>query len=114
MLDLDPDGPNTDTGLTIREAAQVTGLSVKALQRRIERGTLRAELVDGVRHIPHDALADAGLVGAEGRMRAGRRASEHDPVSPVARALLRRLASHERRLAEIEQRLQHIEALGRP
>jgi hypothetical protein len=44
------------------EAAAVCGVSVKALQRRCERGTLRAVVRDGRRLVPHAELERAGLL----------------------------------------------------
>lgn len=52
--------------LTIRQASEESGLSAKAIARRVERGTLQAVLRDGVRRIPRSELVDAGLVGVEG------------------------------------------------
>lgn len=51
--------------LTLREAAEATGLTTKALQRRIDRGTLRAVLTGGRRRIPLTELYRAGLVEPE-------------------------------------------------
>ena len=48
--------------LTIREAAAATGLSDKALHRRIARGTLRSVLRDGRRLIPATELLRSGLL----------------------------------------------------
>lgn len=51
--------------LTLREAAEATGLTTKALQRRIDRGTLRAVLSGGRRRIPLTELYRAGLIEPE-------------------------------------------------
>ena len=48
--------------LTIRQAAAVTGLTDKALYRRIARGTLRSVLRDGRRLIPATELLRSGLI----------------------------------------------------
>jgi hypothetical protein len=48
--------------LTLKEAAEACGLSVKALQRRAERGTLRVVVRDGVRRLPLSELERAGLL----------------------------------------------------
>lgn len=48
--------------LTIADAAAATGLSQKALRRRIERGTLPSARVDGARRIPLHALLEQGLM----------------------------------------------------
>jgi excisionase family DNA binding protein len=47
---------------TVSEAAELTGLSRKALARRIERGSLRCVVRDGRRRIPLAELIRAGLV----------------------------------------------------
>jgi excisionase family DNA binding protein len=51
--------------LTLREAAEATGLTTKALQRRIDRGTLRAVLTGGRRRVPLSELYRAGLIEPE-------------------------------------------------
>lgn len=48
--------------LTVKQAARATGLSPKALRRRIERGSLGSTLVDGLRRIPMSDLLRAGLL----------------------------------------------------
>ena len=54
--------PDKKRLLTIREAASETGLSTKALARRVERGTLRAVKDDqGRRVVPRAELERAGL-----------------------------------------------------
>lgn len=55
------DTPHPRT-LTIREAAAATGLSDKALQRRIARGTLGSVLRDGRRLVPATELLRCGLL----------------------------------------------------
>jgi hypothetical protein len=50
---------------TVSEAADLTGLSRKALARRIERGSLRCVVRDGRRRIPLAELVRAGLVEEE-------------------------------------------------
>lgn len=53
---------------TISEAAELTGLSRKAVSRRIERGSLRSLVRNGRRRIPRSELVRAGLLSddAEG------------------------------------------------
>jgi hypothetical protein len=51
--------------IDIAGAARATGLSVKALRGRVERGSLPCELVDGRRRIPVSALLEAGLLVSE-------------------------------------------------
>lgn len=48
--------------LTLAEAALATGLSAKALQRRIDRGSLQSVLQDGRRLIPSSELLRLGLL----------------------------------------------------
>lgn len=48
--------------LTIREAAGLCGMSVPAMRKRVDRGTVGAVLRDGVRRIPRSELDRAGLV----------------------------------------------------
>ena len=50
------------TLMSIRDAARASGLSPKALRRRIERGTLGSVLVGARRRIPVDDLVRRGLV----------------------------------------------------
>jgi excisionase family DNA binding protein len=47
---------------TIAEAADLTGLSRKAIARRVERGSLRSVVRNGRRRIPRSELARAGLL----------------------------------------------------
>ncbi len=47
---------------TISEAAEVTGLSRKAISRRIERGSLRSLVRNGRRRIPRSELVRAGIL----------------------------------------------------
>jgi len=51
--------------LTIREASQATGLSIKALRGRVERGSLEAVTVGDRRRIPLSELLRAGLLHTE-------------------------------------------------
>jgi excisionase family DNA binding protein len=48
---------------TITEAADLTGLSRKAIARRVERGSLRSVVRNGRRRIPRSELVRAGLLG---------------------------------------------------
>jgi excisionase family DNA binding protein len=54
--------------LTISEAAELTGLSRKAIARRVERGSLRSLVRRGRRLIPRAELVRAGLIPPEGRV----------------------------------------------
>lgn len=49
---------------TFAEAAELTGLSKKALRNRVYRGQLEAALEGGVRRIPRAELERSGLLGA--------------------------------------------------
>jgi hypothetical protein len=52
--------------LTLAEAAEATGLTPKALQRRIDRGSLRSVLVDSRRRVPLSELLLSGLLTPDG------------------------------------------------
>jgi hypothetical protein len=54
-----------DRWYTIREAALVTGRTEKALRRRLERRTLRAQREGSKVLVSHRALAAAGLVDSQ-------------------------------------------------
>jgi excisionase family DNA binding protein len=62
---------------TISEAAELTGVSRKAIARRVERGSLRSVVRNGRRRIPRSELARAGLL-EDGSQRAPR----NGPASP--------------------------------
>lgn len=89
-------GPTID----IAGAARATGLSVKAIRGRVERGSLPAELVGGRRRIPVRALLDAGLLVDDPTARRGA-----DPLERLAgeiaalREEVARLADRVERLA---------------
>ena len=63
---------------TITEAADLTGLSRKAIARRVERGSLRSVVRNGRRRIPRSELARAGLLEE-----AHHRPREGDPDAPL-------------------------------
>ena len=62
---------------TISEAAELTGVSRKAIARRVERGSLRSVVRNGRRRIPRSELVRAGLLED-----AGERAPRGGPSSP--------------------------------
>lgn len=62
---------------TITEAADLTGISRKAIARRVERGSLRSVVRNGRRRIPRSELVRAGLLG-EGEQRP----LDSDPGAP--------------------------------
>src|SRR4051794_30625992 len=82
--------------LNVAECARATGLTPKAIRRRIERGTLESTLVAGQRRIPLNALIAAGLL-VEGVDR-GHRGTPQGTQQPGA--LVQRLIAHRERLAE--------------
>lgn len=49
---------------TIAEAAELTGLTKKALRHRVDRGQIRAEKEGNVRRIPRSELERVGLAAA--------------------------------------------------
>lgn len=57
---------STKRTYTIAEAAELTGLSRKAIARRLERGSLRSLVRNGRRLVPRSELVRAGLVPEEG------------------------------------------------
>lgn len=70
--------------VTISEAAERTGLTRKAIEQRIARGTLQSVLRDGVRRIPVSALP-------------GSETKKEQPLSSIPdRELLERLLTAER------------------
>jgi excisionase family DNA binding protein len=74
---------------TVKEAAELTGLSPKAVSRRLERGSLRSVLRRGRRLIPDAELVRVGLIPAEGEQPGGAFASSpllKPPFTPSARA----------------------------
>ena len=86
----------------IANAARATGLSVKAIRGRVERGSLPHVLVDGRRRIPVRALLEAGLLVQGGSAQTARRPVPADPVLEELRALraeVRRLADEVARLS---------------
>jgi hypothetical protein len=85
--------------IDIATAARATGLSVKAIRGRVERGSLPAELIAGRRRIPIQALLEAGLLVDGSR-----------PVRPAApedrlAEELKRLRADVRQLTELVQEL---------
>ncbi len=91
--DLDHSGAPRPGGrlLTVADAAAATGLSQKALRRRVDRGTLRAvHDADGRRMLPRAELARAGLLAEPGK-----------PGSPGGELIVwREIAERERARAE--------------
>jgi Helix-turn-helix domain len=65
---------------TIAEASELTGLSRKALARRVERGSLRSVVRNGRRLIPRSELVRAGLVVEEREERGTERGTTDLPA----------------------------------
>lgn len=90
--------------LTLAEAAELTGLTQRALARRIERGTLPAEKnKGGLRTVARRDLASAGLLDlATGKPPAwGRRGNP--PADQLAQAILDELNARGVRIFELER-----------
>jgi excisionase family DNA binding protein len=102
---------------TISEAAELTGLTRKAVTRRVERGSLRSVVRRGRRLIPRSELVRAGLIAPDadsrkpapsGGLPSPQATPSDDPLSPfgdqalasLLRELLERL---ERQASELAQ-----------
>ena len=85
--------------MSIRDAARASGLSPKALRRRIERGTLGSVLVGGRRRIPVDDLVRRGLV-PDGT----------DPTRAITTAAVDGSAGMVRRLEALESSVAALES----
>jgi excisionase family DNA binding protein len=90
---------------TTQEAAELTGSSVRALRKRIERGQLRAVQQGRYWRIPHAELEHLGLIGPEGTGR-GQGTEGND----VVLAALERERAERRRLAQEVARLRPLTA----
>jgi hypothetical protein len=92
---------------TMREAAELTGLTHKALQHRADRGTLPVLLRDGQRRVTEHALEAAGLLpdGETRRLRARVDELERELVTHrqlvVSTAAARRAEEEARQRAEL-------------
>lgn len=93
--------------LTLPEAAVLTGLSVKALTRRIERGSLPAERHGGRRVVRKGELERRRLIGA-GRIDEGG-GGELLVWREMHRQAVEKLAERDAELAATRQRLAHLE-----
>jgi len=106
--------------LTIRQAADETNLSQKALTGRVERGSLPHVKRDGVRRIPRSALVDAGLLGVDGTTPEGSqpRQGTPEPAAVVGELLVqleRQAERLERMAGELGQQkaiTEHAESFG--
>jgi hypothetical protein len=99
--------------LTIREASQATGLSIKAIRGRVERGSLAAVNVSGRRRIPLDELLRAGLLRTEPPTESERQGTlsryPDSDETPVLAMVLDRLAQLGDELEQVRFSLDRIE-----
>jgi len=90
---------------TTQQAAELTGSTVRALRKRIERGQLRAVQHGRYWRIPHGELERCGLIGPEGTERG------HETEDPdLVLAALERERSERQRLAQEVARLRPLTA----
>jgi len=94
---------------TTQEAAELTGSSVRALRKRIERGQLRAVQHGRYWRVPHAELERLGLVGPEGTTR-GQGTEGTGDVDVTVLAELERERAERRRLAQEVARLRPLTA----
>jgi excisionase family DNA binding protein len=98
---------------TTQEAAELTGTSVRALRKRIERGQLRAVQHGRYWKIPHAELERTGMIGPEGTPRGQETEGTVGPDVVLA-ALERERAERERltqelaRLRPLPQQIERI------
>jgi phage shock protein A len=88
--------------LTIAEASEITGLSRRALARRIERGSLSAVRRNGLRYLESRELASAGLLN----LQTGRPPDwAGGPLEPeaVARELVQTVIRQTLELAQLQE-----------
>jgi excisionase family DNA binding protein len=105
--------------LTLAEAADATGLTRKALQRRVDRGSLRSVLIGGLRRVPVSELYRAGLLTETGAVEGDERSpSSEAAASPAGRRpaldvgeLLDRLERQARELGEMRALTRQAESL---
>lgn len=91
--------------VTVGEASRMTGATVKAIRRRIERETLRSVLgADGKRRIPVSELRRAGLLVGEGNA-LGPVGERVEAGTPAGNDVIDRLVEAEVRAATAELRL---------
>jgi excisionase family DNA binding protein len=85
---------------TTQEAAELTGSSVRALRKRIERGQLRAVQHGRYWKIPHTELERLGMIGPEGTARGQETEGTNGPDVMLV-ALERERAERERLTQEL-------------
>lgn len=91
---------------TTQEAAELTGSSVRALRKRIERGQLRAVQHGRYWKIPHAELERLGLIAPEGTERG--QATEGTEGADVVMAALERERAERERLTQELARLRPL------
>jgi len=87
---------------TLSEAAERSGVSVEALRRRADRGTLRTVKREGVRRVPRSELERAGL-----------RVGDPAHVSDVVRELTETIRRQERELVSLRALPERVESTRR-
>jgi excisionase family DNA binding protein len=94
---------------TITEAADLTGLSRKAIARRVERGSLRSVVRNGRRRIPRSELVRNGLLeNSAKRPPAG---STEDMLATVFREVLDRFERQSQEIAQFRALTMQAESL---
>jgi hypothetical protein len=119
-----PTAPAPGPLLTIREASRATGLSIKAMRGRVERGTLVAVTVGGRRRIPLSELLRAGLLLTETPAQGVRPASRayqgtptgypDEPEGVPLEVVLQRLDEVTQRLADLSAAVERVERAVEP
>ena len=104
--------------LTLAEAAEATGLTRKALQRRVDRGSVRSVLTGGLRRIPVTELYRLGLMQPEDPVASSAPPAAAGPPPPAPRApgpaigeLLDRLERQAQELGEMRALSRQAESL---
>lgn len=98
--------------VSIAEASELTGLSKKALARRIERGSLPAVTRDGRRMIPRSELERRGLLTTPGRGDSGQGLPRGIPAGESS-ALVRELRETAEQLGRYKVLAERAESLER-
>jgi len=99
---------------TFAEAAEVTGLTKKALRNRVYRGQLQSVLREGVRRIPRSELEREDLLGegeAPGATETAEVPLETDREPDVVSELLERLERQAAELGELRLLTREAESL---
>ena len=103
--------------LTIREASDATGLTVRALRSRCDRGSLRFVVRDGLRRIPYSELLRTGLAeagnGASAQQEQPRStSSEAASTSDVILEMAKRLELQGEQIGAMRQLTQQAETIS--